>query len=60
MTALLTAAAPRPKLAERRQVLEESQRQPVVRLIFVLYLLLVFEGALRKWVLPGYQQYLYF
>lgn len=31
----------------------EVQRQSIVRLIFLLFLLLIFEGALRKWVLPG-------
>lgn len=31
----------------------ELQRQSIVRLIFLLFLLLIFEGALRKWVLPG-------
>jgi hypothetical protein len=39
---------------------EERRRGRVVNLIFVVYWLLIFEGALRKWVLPEYQKEIYF
>jgi hypothetical protein len=32
----------------------------MVRLIFFVYFLLILEGALRKWFLPEYSQYLFF
>jgi hypothetical protein len=32
----------------------------VVRLVFVIYLLAIFEGALRKWVAPQLSQYIFF
>ena len=38
----------------------EICRQRVVKLIFLVYWLLIFEGALRKWVLPEYQREIYF
>jgi hypothetical protein len=37
----------------------EIQRR-IARLIFIIYWLLIFEGALRKWVFPEYQQILFF
>jgi hypothetical protein len=39
---------------------QEAARRAIVRLVFVVFLLLVFEGALRKWVLPELQRPLYF
>jgi len=39
---------------------QEAARRTIVRLVFVVFLLLVFEGALRKWVLPELQRPLYF
>jgi hypothetical protein len=42
--------------ADHREIL----RRRVVTLIFVVYWLMVFEGALRKWAFPEFQQYLYF
>jgi hypothetical protein len=35
-------------------------RARVVKLIFLVYWLLILEGALRKWVLPQFQKELYF
>jgi hypothetical protein len=32
----------------------------IIRLIFLIYWLVIFEGVLRKWVLPQVQQYLFF
>ena len=32
----------------------------MVKLVFVIYLLAIFEGALRKWVAPQFSQYIYF
>ena len=32
----------------------------MVRLVFLIYLLAIFEGSLRKWVLPQFSQYLFF
>jgi hypothetical protein len=38
----------------------ESRRRRVVKLIFLVYWLLILEGALRKWVLPQFQKEIYF
>jgi hypothetical protein len=38
----------------------ERDREIVVRLIFVVYWLLIFEGALRKWVFPDLSDYIFF
>jgi hypothetical protein len=38
----------------------ERRRQTIVKLVFVVYWLLIFEGVLRKWVLPHYQKELFF
>lgn len=35
-------------------------RRQIITLIFLIYWLLIFEGALRKWILPQAQQYLFF
>ncbi len=35
-------------------------RRRVVQLVLAIYLLAIVEGALRKWVLPQYSQYIYF
>ena len=39
---------------------KERVRRRLVRLVFIVYWLLIFEGALRKWVWPQYSQYLFF
>ena len=44
-------------LAEARR---ESRRRRLVRLVFVIYWLLIFDGALRKWGLPQFQAPLFF
>jgi hypothetical protein len=38
----------------------ERGRRQVVALVFAIYLLAIFEGALRKWALPQFSQYLFF
>jgi hypothetical protein len=38
----------------------EAARRRIVRLILVVYWLLLFEGVLRKWILPQAWQYLFF
>jgi hypothetical protein len=38
----------------------EHARRRVVRLIFLVYWLLIFDGVLRKWVFPEFHQILYF
>ena len=39
---------------------QEIVRRGIVSLVFVVFLLLIFEGALRKWALPEVQRPLYF
>jgi len=46
-------------LAQLMNVREKSRRQIVV-LVTVIYLLLIFEGALRKWLLTSFGQLLFF
>ncbi len=41
-------------------IVSERHRRRIVSLIFVVYWLLILEGALRKWVLPQYQKELFF
>ena len=38
----------------------EAARRRIVRLVFVMFWLLMFEGAVRKWVVPRFSAYLYF
>lgn len=38
----------------------EKSRRHIIRLSFFIYLLLIFEGSLRKWVLPEYSNALFF
>jgi hypothetical protein len=47
-------------LAVGQHDLAETRRRRIVNLIFLVYWLLIFEGALRKWVLPSYQREIYF
>ena len=59
------AARPRPRATARDArapvtASTERARRSVVRLVFVLYLLAIFEGALRKYVLPEFGQYIFF
>jgi hypothetical protein len=39
---------------------DEKYRRQVVTLVTLIYLLLIFEGALRKWVLTGFGSLLFF
>lgn len=50
------AAAP-PIAVDRRR---EAARRRVVALVFAIYLLAILEGALRKWVVPQFSQYVFF
>ena len=62
------ATSRRPPLTARRAPVvvgistaaAERGRQQVVALVFVVYLLAIFEGSLRKWVLPQFSQYIFF
>ena len=38
----------------------ERHRETIVNWIFIVYWLLIFEGALRKWVLPQFQKEIFF
>ena len=40
--------------------IEESHRRLIVRLVFAIYLLVIFEGILRKWVAPQWGRPLFF
>jgi hypothetical protein len=48
-------AAPSPRSPAR-----ELARRRLVRLVFAIYLLALFEGALRKYLLPQFGQYIFF
>lgn len=39
---------------------QEKARRIIVIFTFIIYWLLIFEGALRKWVLPNAQEWLFF
>jgi hypothetical protein len=39
---------------------DEANRRLIVRLVFLIYWLLIFEGALRKWGLPQFQEVFFF
>jgi hypothetical protein len=39
---------------------EEGNRRLLVRLVFLIYWMLIFEGALRKWGLPRFQEVFFF
>jgi len=39
---------------------KEKARRIIVICVFIVYWLLIFEGALRKWVLPNAQEWLFF
>jgi hypothetical protein len=44
----------------RDEEVREAGRRLIVRLVFLVFLLLIFEGAMRKWLLPDFQRPLYF
>jgi hypothetical protein len=48
------------KAAAAFGAIEESHRRLVVRLVFAIYTLMLFEGILRKWILPQWGRHLYF
>ena len=52
--------APAAPAGAARSPARELARRRVVRLVFVVYLLAIFEGALRKYVLPEFGQYIFF
>jgi hypothetical protein len=39
---------------------QQRRRRRIVRWVFLLYIMLLLEGALRKWALPQFSQYLFF
>jgi hypothetical protein len=41
-------------------MIEESHRRLIVRLVFTIYLLVLFEGVLRKWIVPQWGKILFF
>ena len=56
---LAPRAAATPAAAARSPARELARRR-VVQLVFAVYLLAIFEGALRKYVLPQFGQYIFF
>lgn len=40
--------------------LAERRRRLLVNLVFVIYWLVIFEGAIRKWLLPNFSSLIYF
>ena len=56
-TRILRAQSSAPKPARSQS---ETVRRWIVRLIFTVYWLLIFEGVLRKWALPGLHKVLFF
>jgi hypothetical protein len=40
--------------------LDETHRRTVVRLVFIVYFLAIFEGVLRKWIFPHWGKPLFF
>ena len=49
-----------PRVQEAAGEKSEANRRLLVRLVFLIYWLLIFEGALRKWGLPQLQEVLFF
>lgn len=39
---------------------QERARKLVVRLVLLIYVLAIFEGSIRKWLLPQFSQYIFF
>ena len=39
---------------------QEKARRFIVNLVFLVYMLLIFEGALRKWIFPEYEKFFFF
>ena len=56
----LSSAAPSRAAALASSPARELARRRVVRLVFVVYLLAIFEGAARKYLLPEFGQYIFF
>lgn len=52
--------AQQPSPLEALERLREKGRRQVVATIFIIYWLLIFEGALRKWALPAFHKQLFF
>lgn len=47
-------------MSNLKDLTPEKTRQSAVRIIFVIYWLLILEGALRKWILPQVEEILFF
>jgi hypothetical protein len=58
-TGLLEAVA-RPAKARTRAEPRERARRQLVGVVMIVYLLLLFEGSLRKWVAPQLSLYIFF
>lgn len=58
----LPKSEPKKHKAKRKVKLtdREKARRIIVIFTFIIYWLLIFEGALRKWVLPNAQEWLFF
>jgi hypothetical protein len=46
--------------SDARLDVAERRRRAIVRCVFILFVMLVFEGSMRKWIAPQMAQYLYF
>jgi len=57
---MLSGTTVRADSAQSHTDVTERSRRQIVALVLVFYLLLIFEGALRKWVLTSYGQLLFF
>ncbi len=55
-----TAAVAVPVAAATFAPAHEMARRRVVRLVLLIYLLAIFEGAMRKYLLPQFGQYIFF
>jgi len=40
--------------------INEKIREKIVRFVFLIYLLLILEGAIRKWLMPGLGEFIFF
>ena len=48
-----TIASPYPTMSERQPQQRDRTRHKITKLIMLLYAMLLFEGAVRKWLVPG-------
>ena len=55
----ITSAAVTANAAGRERRIDNARKR-IVKYIFLVYWLLIFEGALRKWVFPQYHEFIFF